>query len=50
VGSNLSSSSLPDLRLPICRPLPELSSFHHRALMGRMLELSCFEQTSTSPQ
>ena len=47
MSSNLSSSSLPDLRLAICRSLPDSSSFHHRALMGCMLELSCFEQTST---
>ena len=32
----------------ICPSLPDSSSFHHRALMGCMLELSCFEQTSTS--
>jgi hypothetical protein len=30
--------------------LPDSSSFQHRALMGCMLELSCFDQNLISPK
>ena len=37
-------------RLRMFSDEPDSSSFPHKALMGCMFELSCFEQTSTSPK
>jgi len=47
---SFSSNSLIDLDQAIYRSLPDSPSFHHKPLFGCMLELSCFEQTSTSPK